>query len=232
MSMDFSNNLSVYVLTKCSQVWPYLEKLNQFLIESRKAVKQKDTRIGINYAIILNTACCVEGILEYILKEILYQKYTLIHDVNSKKFYQFYNSLEKEIHDRIAKTTGIDNYNYLFKLLIGKELKKIDIVKPYMEGINVLFEFRNVLAHGREIKFESFCIDITKNEHYDNFMGGYKKAEDYLLKKKIIKTEFADCKNEVYFTNKVANHFWELSHKFINSIIKSLDADLKKLFIQ
>jgi len=62
-------------------------------------------------------------------------------------------------------------------------------------------------------------------------MGGYKKAEEYLLKNKIINVKFADCRNDIYFTNKVANHFWKLSHKFIDAIIKSLDADLKKLFI-
>ena len=184
MSMNFTKESPAYILTKCSPVWPYLESLNKYLIESRKTVRQKDIRIGINYTIILNTACCVEGILEYILKEILFQKNTMLQDVNSEKFYQFYYSLEKEVHDRIAKTTGIDNYNYLFKLLTGKELSKIDIIKLYMEGINVLFEFRNVLAHGREIKSESFCIDVANKEFYNSFMGGYKKTEEYLLKKK------------------------------------------------
>jgi uncharacterized protein YutE (UPF0331/DUF86 family) len=229
--MNFTTETPAFILTKCSPVWPYLESLNKFLIESRKIVRQKDIRTGINYTIILNTACCVEGILEYILKEILFQKSTMLQEVKSKEFHQFYYSLEKEIHTRIAKTTGINNYNYLFKLLIGKELSKINIIKPYMEGINVLFEFRNVLAHGREIKFESFCIDITNKEYYDSFIGGYKKAEDYLLKKKIINVKYANCRNDIYFTNKVADHFWKLSYKFINAIIKSLDADLKKLFI-
>jgi len=122
--MNFTKEIPAYILTKCSPVWPYLETFNEFLIKSRKIVKQRDIRIGINYTIILNTACCVEGILEYILKEILFQKSTMLQDVESVNFHQFYYFIEKEIHDRIAKTTGIDNYNHLFKLLIGKELKK------------------------------------------------------------------------------------------------------------
>ena len=229
--MYFTEKEPAYILTKCCPIWPYIESVNEFLIDIRKGLKRGDVHAGINFTIILNTACCVEGILEYVLKEILFQRRSSLHENESLDFHKFYDSIEKEVHDRITKTTGIDNYNYLFKLLTGKELKKIDTVRPYIEGINILFEFRNVLAHGREIKYESFCIDIANKDSYDSFMGGYKKAEDYLIKKRIINKRFADCKNYIYFTNKAADHFWKLSHNFINNIIKSLDVELKSLFV-
>ena len=227
--MYFTEKEPAFILTKCCPVWPYIESVNEFLITIRKGTKRGEVRSGINYTIILNTACCVEGILEYILKELLFHKNSTLPKSESKDFYKYYYSIEKEIHDRITKTTGIDNYNYLFKLLTGREVKKIDVLKPHIEGVNVLFELRNVLAHGREIKFESFCIDIANKEYYDSFMGGYKKAEDYLIKKGIIKKRFADCKNDIFFTNNVANYFWKLSHNFINDIIKSLDVDFEEI---
>ena len=228
--MNPMEKVPVYIIEKCCPIWPYIESIIEFLIETRKSIKKGDVHAGINYSIILNTACCVEGLLEYILKEILFQKRSTRQGDDSDDFNNFYFLLEKEIHDRIAKTTGIDSYNYLFKLLTGKEFKKIDAIKRHIEGINILFEFRNVLAHGREIKFESFYIDINNKEHFDSFVSGYKKAEDYLIKNRIIKQRFTDCKHDIFFSNKVADHFYKLSHSFINDVIKSLDIELQKLF--
>lgn len=209
-----------------TKTWPFLETLIDFLIESRELKEiQTELNIGINYSILFNSACYVEGVLEEILKDILKKKREVFNSISKPDFYArktmnfFYTSIEKDIETRIARATGLESYNTIFKLLTQKNISDFPSVKPLMEGINVLFQFRNVLAHGREISAQ-LVSTYRVDEYTEHYSGGYKKAEDYLLKKGLIQKTIYECNEPgMYFTKDIADHFWNLSKIFLKEII-------------
>jgi len=231
-------------------LWPDIEEFIKFLLVNRAKNKHNSSlNIGINYSIIFYSACYLESVLEAGLKAILLHKRLIfqkvdIPDFNKRKtINQFYIELEDDIKDRISRATGIQNYDYLFKLLTGKKISEINEIKSFWEGIQILFQFRNVLAHGREISasMTSTSISLVDKsslvvESWEEFYcGGYKNAEDYLLKKGLIKKKFVEeyfgnADGVLYFSDNVADHFWELAKDFILQLSKSLPEDVKKVF--
>lgn len=220
------------------QTWPCIEELIEFLLTKRNNEEHSSTlRVGINHSVIFYSACYLEGIIESGLKAILSQKREVFNTVDIPELYarktvnRFFNSLESDIEERIARTTGVPNYDKIFELLTGERISKYNGVNALWEGIEVLFQFRNVLAHGREIsasKMSAYWIEEPWKEFYS---GGYKKAEDYLLKKGLIAQKFIDCDSEeLYFTDGVADHFWGLSKEFVYQVSNGLPEDAKEAF--
>jgi len=204
--------------------------------EKHKSLSE-DEIMGINYSIILNTACIIEGKLEIILSSIVYFYEKVYMSVKFDKKYDsslingFYNNTIADLKNRVSKTTGINNYIGLIELLIS-DYKISPEMKELNESINVLFEFRNVLAHGRMIKAETETNmpypDYVEKEIMEYFKGGYKKTEDYLFKNKLIDSKFLDIeKNDFYFSNIVADHFLKQSQKYLVVLMKSLPNDIR-----
>ena len=139
-------------------IWPTIYKTNIHLISQRNGLDEEDeVRAGINLVVILNTTCFVEGALESGMKGILRQKREAFNKVDipeletRKTVNVLFNNLEKDMEMKIGRTTGIQNYDLMFELLIDSKISQYDNVKPLWEGMTVLFNFRNVLAHGREV---------------------------------------------------------------------------------
>lgn len=219
------------------QTWPYLKTLINFLIDSRDKEQITELNVGINYSIILHSACYVEGILEDGLKGILRQRRDVYNSIDIPDFYRrktiniLFKSIEEDIENKISRTTGIENYNAIFKLLTDKNINEFPSIKPLMEGIQVLFQFRNVLAHGREISTRLISAYWIEEPYKEFYFGGYKKAENYLLKKGLINKKFSESDSaEVYFTNVIADHFWDISKTFLKIVANSLDDDIKDTF--
>lgn len=199
-----------------------------------------DEVMGLNYNIIINSACILEGKLESILSNIIeYFQDVFMHiEIDSKHdhriVYGFINKTISNFKTQASRTTGIKNYsvfihNLVTDYTITEEMKELN------EGIIVLFELRNVLAHGRMITAET-RTNMPYPEYnelgvQEKFNGGYKKAEDYLLKKGIIGTKFLDSNGEQFFQNCVADHFYEISQKYLTALISGLPNDIKS-FIQ
>jgi len=119
----------------------------------------------------------------------------------------------------------------LFELLTDQRISDNANVKSLWEGIQTLFQFRNVLAHGREISATMLSAYWIEEEWKELFSGGYKKAENYLLKNKLVDKRFVECDSTaLYFNDNVADHFWELSKKIVHQISESLAEDVKEAF--
>jgi len=107
-------------------IWPTIYKTNIHLISQRNGLDEKDeVRAGINLVVILNTTCFVEGALESGMKGILRQKREAFSKVDipeletRKTVNILFNNLEKDMEMRIGRTTGIQNYDSMFELLIN-----------------------------------------------------------------------------------------------------------------
>jgi hypothetical protein len=223
-------------------IWPYIKKSITQLIEYRNSISSSEKLPGINFNIILSSACLVEGILEtslyafrrYQQDLIFKQKDTLSSD--SPKISSFLHRIYGDINSRIESSMGAEGYNKMFELLIGAKLSKLKRVEPEWEGLETLFAFRNVLAHGRriiakrnaisEIDYKKRTIAIFGWE--EEYKGCYKKVEDYLLKHRLIKTNYLkDHSPRIYLTNEIGDHYSNLSLTLQSNISESLDKDEK-----
>ncbi len=198
----------------------------------------KTLKVGINFSIILNSACYIEGVLETGLKALLCQKRNVFNKILSHpNFYirkttnQFFNKLEEDLEGKISRTTGLSNYDDVFNLLIGKRPSKFPAIAPMWEGLKTLFHFRNVISHGKEVSgflLSAYWIDEPWKE---SFRGGYKKAEEYFLKNNLVKKRFIESESErMFFSNRVASHFWKLAQDFVKNLSNSLSGEEKKAF--
>ena len=212
--------------------------MNEFLIKKRNEIEDIDEelRIGINLSIILNSACYLEGAIEAVLKEFVYFKTKALNKVyipdveTRKEIFSFYNPLMDDLEVRISRTTGMQNYDQLFELFCGERISKMSNMETLWEGVQILFNFRNVIAHGREA---SACIinAYYYPEPVEEFSGGYAKLEQYLLKKKIIDKKFTDAEDvTIFFNNEIADHFWSLCNIFLKELSNSLSDDLKEIY--
>lgn len=180
---------------------------------------------AINLSIILHSACWTESVLENKLLMVLkhYREgYNNIHIedfVTRKTLNRYYERLEKHFDSSIRKTSGIEKFDNMFEILLGKSFSKDERIKAKLESIKVLFQFRNMIAHGREIHAVERSISDDKSDLTETFRGGYKKVEDYLIKKKFIDEKFIESKNlDMYFSDGVADHFFICAKSFIECI--------------
>ncbi len=210
-------------------IYSYYRDIIDFNIQSRESITCRKLNAAINLNIILNSACFVEGFLEDRGKLLLGYYQEIFQEVHFEEFELrkpknvFFNNVIEFLNRKISQSTGIDNYNTLFELLIDKSFKTDDTISPFIEGINVLYQFRNVIAHGRQIHFYEVDAYFTdgKEEVYN---GGYKKAETYLIKKGLLSDKIKDVgSSQIYFTNEIADHFNSLATDFTKAFDSFLE---------
>lgn len=225
------------IQTMSHTVYPYLEEHMAFLQAQRKQVpiKSRPTRIGINISLILTSACVVEGRVEQELKELIRHRNSVIRGLDAEKLYErrilnsVMSNLEDYLNSRVERTTGIENFGSFLELLSYKRTPATFSDYPNWEGIRVLFNFRNVLAHGRECSGRRTKAWWVEGDWKDEFAGGYKLTEDYLFKKKLIKGRFISKGSvEHLFTNTVADHFVVQSKRFCRHISRIIRQEQKR----
>jgi hypothetical protein len=202
--------------------------------KKRKGVMPPQVRAGINFSIILGSACYLEGVLEAGLKAFLVQRRMLYNQLETKEFETrrsmnlFYNRIDEDLERRIRSALGASGYDEMFELLIGERLSKLAHVAPIWEGITVLFQLRNVLGHGREVTAQQI-VSVTPIEEV--FSGGYRRAEDYLRKRKLLGKKFIEAHSDyIFLSDAVADHFWKLAKQAPKAISKSLQKQYKLQF--
>lgn len=202
-------------------IYSYYRDIIDFNIRSRESITCKKLNAAINLNIILCSACFVEGFLEDRGKLLLGYYQEIYGEIDFKEFELrkpknvFLNNIIEFLNRRISQSTGIDNYNAIFELLTDKSFKTDDTISPFMEGINVLYQLRNVIAHGRQIHFYEVDAYFTDGME-EVYNGGYKKAETYLMKKGLLSDKIKDVgSSQIYFTNEIADHFNSLTIDFI-----------------
>lgn len=204
-------------------IYEYYRNIIEFDMDSRKSITNEKLNAALNLNIILSVACFVEGFFEDRGKLLLGYYKEIYSLIDFKEFELrkpknvFFNNVEKFLSQKISQSTGIDNYNSIFELLLDKPFKTNPKITPYIEGINVLYQLRNVIAHGRQLhlyEVEAYYTDGIE----ENFNGGYKKAENYLIKKGLLSQKIKDGGTvQLYFTNEIADHFWILANDFVKA---------------
>jgi len=95
-----------------------------------------DVRAGLNFSIVVGSACFLEGILETALKSFLRNRGSTYHSIDIPDFAKrrgmniFYNRLEEELELRIATSTGAESYDEMWRLMTGEGLSKLTHVTP------------------------------------------------------------------------------------------------------
>lgn len=203
-----------------------------YLADQRKEKLPHLVESGLNFSIVLGSACYVEGVLEALLRELLacrraeFNKVG-IDDMDSRRaINKYYNRLEDHLSGNIGRTQGCSGYDEMFTLLTGSPLSRLRNVQPIWEGITVLFNFRNVLGHGREVAARHLEGGAVPGGFKEEFFGGYKKVEDYLRKKKLLARRFVDAHSEyVFLSTPITDHFRGLARALPEAVVSSLHGD-------
>ena len=216
--------MATYIFYR-EQVLEYYKELVEFSLTSRSNTENTHIKNALNLNIILSSACYVEGYMEKTAKCALGYFRLVYNAVNIPEFElrkpmnKYFTRIEADIYQRISQGTGIDNYDKLFNLLLGKSFKQQDSFKPLLESIQVLFQLRNVLAHAKEISSYEVSAYWNNNTFEENFWGGYKKAENFLIKKGILEDKIIKMPRvERFFIDPVADYFYNISQQFIQQL--------------
>lgn len=207
---------------------PCLEATIEYLIDRRRDSVPDLVSSGLNFSIILGSACYLEGVLEAVLRTLVRlqsEELTKLSppDVEARKALSLFDErLRNDLSRRIGRTTGAAGYDEMFQLLTGKRLCTLVDVSPYWEGITVLFNFRNVLGHGREVwGLRETSYDTGIREEFP----GYAEVERYLIKNKLLDRRFLDAPSDYMFlSDLIADHFWKLARSLPARILMSLNS--------
>jgi hypothetical protein len=217
-------------------IWDTIESANAWLIRTRVgdlAISAQE-RTGINFSILLNSACYVEGSLEWLLHQLLDDHSQLFHSIDKpdlvarRTVNRFFRRLMEDIEKRICRATGPENYGDVFELLVGKPLSECAGDAESWEGIRVLFYLRNAIAHGRMAAAKYTMVGGTPEqpEWDEEFNGGYARVCEYLEKRGLASGKFGDLGVEtLVFCDQVADHFWSLAQTVTQTVIKTAEAD-------
>jgi hypothetical protein len=216
-------------------IWPSIHAAVPHLQQERKTGLSAAIRAGLNFCIILGSACYLEGVLESGLKALLAHRRVNYRRLTGKRkelfpMNWFYSRIEEDLEKRVCRATGSEGYDPLFELLTGTRLSKLPRMEPLWEGVTVLFQMRNVLGHGREVAAEHYSAH-SEAPFEELFSGGYSVAENYLRKKKLLASKFTQAKsNYIFLADPIADHFWNLATQAPKAIARSLDSRERRAF--
>lgn len=217
------------------EIWPCIQDTADYLSAQRVSQPSESIRAGLNFCIILDAACYLEGIFESFLRAVLECRRAELNRVEIEDFetrravHGYYNRLEEDLSSQISRSVGAAGYAETFELLLGESLNKLKDVAPVWEKITVLFHFRNVLGHGRRVFAQRFQPRRPEDGATEDFTGSYRAVENYLLKARLLDKRFMEAHSEyVFFSDAIADHFWELAKQVPEAVLRSLpDAERK-----
>jgi hypothetical protein len=115
-----------------------------------------------------------------------------------------------EYHDRVHRHNTFERNASLLKVVTGKKLNELLQDNQAQKSLEILFKFRNGLAHGRLIEYRVFW-DKTSDQYEPDFSGNYSDVEEYLLKANLLTTPIkAGASGWPFLESPVADHFCEL----------------------
>jgi hypothetical protein len=211
------------------EIWPCIKDSIEYLSEKRAEQLSESVKAGLNFSIILGSACYLEGVFEALLRAIQSCRRTEFNRKDIDEFETrravniYFNRLEEDISERIGRSTGAAAYDEMFGLLFGEPASGLREVAPLWEGVTVLFNFRNVLGHGRRVFARQFRGSTVPGGFREEFRGSYNVVEGYLLKRGLTNKKFVDARSEYAFlTDVIADHFWHLAKQMPSAISASL----------
>lgn len=188
----------------------------EWLQRERKSALKIDTTFGalstgINSTIILLSASCIEGFLVECLLS--------FEDAFDAKD-TFLKRLRHDYYERVSKASYKEISKY-FVLAVGKPLSELLEKKPIQKQIEILFRFRNGLAHGRSLEHRSYSeYGSDQNKWEFETWGIYEDVEDYLIEEKLCSKDRVG--RQYIFSNEVADHFPALVEPYIRSVVSVL----------
>lgn len=216
--------MAVYVFYR-EAIYKYYAELAEFSRASRNNRENEHIKSALNMNVILSSACFVEGFMEKMAKCALGYYRLIYNEINIPEFKlrkpmnEYFKRIEADVYQRISQSTGVDNYDILFELLLGKSFKQNELFQHILEPIQVLFQLRNVIAHAKEVSAYTVSAYWNNNTLQENFYGGYKKAENFLIKKGLLKEHYIEKQNiECFFTDDIADYFYNVSQQFTEQI--------------
>lgn len=190
-------------------VWLYYPSLIKWKIEQRNKVDkiEKDYLIStINASLIIEMATFWEGIVNEMQTEIFFDR------LGQKD--KFHESLNEYFDEKLSKATWA-TYIKVFDLLLGESLTN-RIENENWKAINILFNFRNMLVHGKEIQIDYFEDGGKIGVESPN---GFKKTFEYLKEKKLLNVSLSPRLNSVDMLNSdVVDFLYNHLIKFIENL--------------
>lgn len=206
-------------------IFKYYKEQIDFLLRSRENLENINIKKSLNMNLILSSACFTEGVMEHLAKCLLGYYRLVYNEINIPEFElrksmnKYFERIEADVYQRISQGTGVDNYDRLFELLLGKSFKKADAFKLILEPVQILFQLRNVIAHAKEVSAYEVSAYWNNNVFEENFYGGYKKAEKFLMKNGLLKKRYIETQNiEIFCEDSVADYFYEITQQFIEKL--------------
>lgn len=225
--------MAQYVFYRDS-ICEYYAELAEFLLITRTKQETKSLKSALNMNLILACACYVEGVMEKTAKSALGYHRLVYNEIDipqlelRKPMNMYFRRMEADIYQRVSQATGVDNYDRLFELLLGISFKNDDVIKMILEPLQVLFQLRNVIAHGKEISAYKVSAYWNNNVFEENFLGGYKKAENFLVKKGLLKERYTDAECVEYiFIDEVADYFYGVARELSAQLRRFVEAHLE-----
>jgi hypothetical protein len=162
---------------------------------------------GINAAIILLSAACIEGFLVECL---------LSFEIGTQFSPRatFDDRLHHDFRKRIL-TASFGDFQELFVLALGEPLSKFISNPPLIEGVKILIDFRNGIAHARSVGYQT-CATESENEFKLEIGNQYRQVHKHLESKKLIKG------NDDFFTVAVADYFSGLIKPYTEAVLPHL----------
>jgi hypothetical protein len=179
----------------------------------------------MNYLLIVASACYLESVLERVLSELITDLPKPAHPTDQ--------AARQLLLEQVQSAGARKKANELFAILTGQPMAKLSRVVPDGPGLDVLWDLRNMLAHGNPIRA---VVKIPKDEEskwLTEYQGAYKKAHDYLLAQKLLANPVDPMACDWFFlTDAVADHFWSLAYRVVVSMGESLPDRMKEVVRQ
>lgn len=174
-----------------------------------------EARAGLNYLLIVASACYLESILEHILSELIAHLPNPTHPTDK--------AMRRALLERVRSASVREKAGDLFAIVTGQPMSKLSKIAPNWAGIDVLFGLRNMLAHGNPIKVIVNFPGEMESLWLVEYKGVCKKVHDYLLAENILTSPVDPLANEWFFLiDGAADHFWDLAYRAVVDIGESL----------
>jgi hypothetical protein len=195
-------------------IWTTLPSMVNWLQQDRNKIKTLAERMefdernrGINATIVLLSAVCLEGFLVECLN-------TFIIGSRFASQETFEGRLDHAFLKRVSRAT-FKEFPELFTLTLGKPLEEAIDNKPLIDGVRLLFNFRNGIAHARSVIYQTYAEDLEDDVDYE-IENQYKALHEYLGHKKLI------YRNDDLFKNIIADHFAGFVKPYIDAVVPLL----------
>lgn len=190
--------------------WLYYPSLIKWKITNRDLLDKEEKKhliSTINASLITDLSTFWEGIVFEMQTEIFFDRFE--HQKN-----KFNNSLTDYFDKKLSKATWI-NYIEYFDLLLGEKLSS-KTENENWKAINMLFSYRNMLVHGKEIEIHYYEENgIIKSES----PYGHKNIFEFLKSKNFLDLSYSPNLNSVDMLNsKVVDFFYDNVITFIENL--------------